>query len=71
MAKIFLSLKTVLGIFLILLGIAGLILPVLPGWWFIPIGVQILGFRIVVKSTKKKKSIQLKRQNVKTLKKKK
>lgn len=41
------NLKRALGIFLIVFGIAGLILPILPGWWVIPIGLELLGWRLV------------------------
>lgn len=43
-----LTLKKALGIFLIILGIAGMILPILPGVWFIPIGLELLGWRLVI-----------------------
>lgn len=41
-------LRTALGVFLIVLGIAGMILPILPGIWFIPIGLQLLGWKMVI-----------------------
>jgi len=41
------NLKRALGIFLVVFGIAGLILPILPGWWVIPIGFELLGWRLV------------------------
>ncbi len=41
------TLKRALGIFLIVFGILGLILPILPGWWVIPIGLELLGWRLV------------------------
>lgn len=41
------TLKRGLGIFLIVFGILGLILPILPGWWVIPIGLELLGWRLV------------------------
>lgn len=37
-----------LGIFLIVLGIAGMILPILPGWWVAVIGLELLGWRLVI-----------------------
>ncbi|OGD73393.1 hypothetical protein A3K29_04675 [Candidatus Collierbacteria bacterium RIFOXYB2_FULL_46_14] len=40
--------RTMLGIFLIVFGVAGMILPVLPGWWVALIGLQILGWTLVV-----------------------
>ncbi|EKD80391.1 MAG: hypothetical protein ACD_40C00119G0001 [uncultured bacterium] len=42
------NLKRALGIFLIVFGVAGMILPILPGVWFIPIGLQLLGWRLVI-----------------------
>jgi uncharacterized protein YqgC (DUF456 family) len=38
----------VLGIFLIIFGIAGMILPILPGWWVALIGLEILGWKLVI-----------------------
>ena len=35
--------RKISGVFLILLGIAGIILPILPGWVFIFIGLSLLG----------------------------
>jgi len=43
-----LNLKRALGIFLVVFGIAGLILPILPGWWVIPIGLELLGWRLII-----------------------
>lgn len=43
-----LTLKKLLGVSLIILGIAGMILPILPGVWFIPIGLELLGWRLVI-----------------------
>lgn len=40
--------KTIFGVSLIVVGIAGMILPVLPGWWVALIGLQILGWKLVV-----------------------
>jgi len=40
--------KRALGIFLIIFGICGLILPILPGVWVIPIGLELLGWRLVI-----------------------
>jgi hypothetical protein len=42
------NLKKALGIFLILFGIAGMILPILPGWWVGVIGLELLGWRLVI-----------------------
>ncbi len=42
------NLKRALGIFLIIFGIAGLILPILPGWWVGIIGLELLGWRLVI-----------------------
>lgn len=41
------ALRRGLGIFLIILGIAGIILPILPGWLVI-IGLEILGWKLVI-----------------------
>lgn len=41
------TLKKALGIFLIIFGITAAILPFLPGWWFIPIGLQLIGVKLV------------------------
>ena len=42
------NLKRALGIFLIIFGLAGMILPILPGWWVALIGLEILGWRLVI-----------------------
>lgn len=42
------NLKRALGIFLIVFGIAGMILPILPGVWVIPIGLELLGWRLII-----------------------
>ncbi len=46
------NLKRALGIFLVIFGIAGLILPILPGWWVIPIGLEILGWKLIINTKK-------------------
>lgn len=46
------QLKKVAGILLIVLGILGVILPILPGAWFIPLGLQLLGWRLVINRKK-------------------
>lgn len=40
--------NTIFGVSLIVFGIAGMILPILPGWWVALIGLQILGWKLVV-----------------------
>ena len=45
-------LKGLAGVVLIMLGILGLILPVFPGLWLIPMGVQLLGWRLVIEHKK-------------------
>lgn len=40
--------KSFLGILLIVVGCLGLLLPILPGWWVILIGIEILGWRLVI-----------------------
>lgn len=42
------KLKKALGVFLIIFGIAGIILPILPGWWVGVIGLELLGWRLVI-----------------------
>lgn len=42
------NLKRALGIFLVIFGILGLILPILPGVWVIPIGIELLGWRLII-----------------------
>jgi len=42
------NLKRALGIFLIVFGLAGMILPILPRVWLIPVGLQLLGWRLVI-----------------------
>jgi hypothetical protein len=51
------SFKRGLGIFLVVFGILGLILPVLPGWWVIPIGLELLGWRLIIDRKKPWKEI--------------
>lgn len=41
-------LRTALGVFLIVFGVAGMILPILPGVWLIPVGLQLLGWKLVI-----------------------
>lgn len=43
-----LTLRTAFGIFLIVFGVAGMILPILPGWWVALIGLEILGWKLVI-----------------------
>lgn len=40
--------RRTVGIFLIVFGIAGIILPILPGWWVILIGLEILGWKLII-----------------------
>ena len=47
-AKAKTTLRTGLGIFLIIFGLAGMILPILPGWWVALIGLEILGWKLVI-----------------------
>ena len=42
------KLKKALGVFLVIFGILGLILPILPGVWVIPIGLELLGWRLII-----------------------
>lgn len=43
------TLKATLGILLIFVGLAGMVLPVLPGWWVVLVGLHLLGWRLVIK----------------------
>ncbi len=51
------TLRTVLGIFLIVFGFTGMILPILPGWWVALIGLEILGWKLVIDRHKPWKEI--------------
>ena len=51
------SLKRAVGVFLVIFGIMGLILPVLPGVWVIPIGLELLGWRLIIDRKKPWKEI--------------
>ena len=51
------NLKRAIGVFLVIFGIAGLILPILPGWWVIPIGLELLGWRLIIDRKKPWKEI--------------
>lgn len=56
------TLRIALGIFLIIFGLAGMILPILPGWWVALIGLQLLGLKLVISRDKPwKQMIRLKR----------
>ena len=41
--------KVIAGVLLILIGIAGLVLPILPGLVFIYFGLELLGFGLVIR----------------------
>lgn len=41
------NLRTAFGIFLILFGISGIILPIIPGWLLIILGIELAGFNFV------------------------
>ena len=51
------KLKKFFGIFLIIFGILGMILPILPGVWVIPIGLEFLGWRLIIDRKKPWKEI--------------
>lgn len=51
------QLRRALGIFLVIFGVLGLILPILPGWWVIPIGLELLGWRLIIDRKKPWKEI--------------
>jgi uncharacterized protein YqgC (DUF456 family) len=58
------TIRTAFGIFLVVFGFAGMILPILPGWWLIPIGLQILGWKLVIDRKKPwGEIIKIKRKN--------
>lgn len=40
--------KKVVGVILIILGLAALLTPLTPGSWLIPIGLELLGLRILL-----------------------
>lgn len=46
------TLKKTVGIILILVGILGMILPILPGVWFIPLGLNLVGLKLVINRQK-------------------
>lgn len=46
------NIKRGVGVFLIIFGIAGIILPILPGWWVALIGLELLGWRLVINRKK-------------------
>lgn len=43
------ALKTVLGVVLVIIGIAALVTPLTPGSWLALIGLELLGLRIVLR----------------------
>lgn len=51
------SLRVILGVFLIIFGVAGMVLPVLPGWWVALIGLEVLGWKLVIDRHKPWKEI--------------
>lgn len=58
------TLRTIVGVFLIVFGIAGMILPMLPGWWVALLGLEILGWKLVIDRHKPwKEMIKLKNSN--------
>uniref|UniRef100_A0A7C4XSV1 DUF454 family protein n=1 Tax=candidate division WWE3 bacterium TaxID=2053526 RepID=A0A7C4XSV1_UNCKA len=42
------AIKTALGVSFIVFGLIGLIFPIIPGWWVILIGLQMLGIKLVI-----------------------
>ncbi len=55
--KMKVTFRIFLGVFLIVFGIAGMILPILPGWWVALIGMEILGWKLVIDRHKPWKEI--------------
>lgn len=51
------TLRTILGVFMIIFGIAGMVLPILPGWWVAIIGIELLGWKLVIDRHKPWKQI--------------
>jgi len=47
--KIDSAIKIVFGIVLLIIGITGLLLPILPGWLFIILGISFLGSKRIKK----------------------
>lgn len=45
--KAFRILKFTLGVLAIIVGISGIILPILPGWLLIFVGIELIGIKIV------------------------
>jgi hypothetical protein len=45
--NLFVFIKQIIGFLALVVGICGIILPVLPGWLLIFIGLEILGIKIV------------------------
>lgn len=41
-------LRKILGVSLIILGVLGLIMPILPGWIFIFVGLEMLGLKLLL-----------------------
>ncbi len=39
--------RIVFGLLLVLIGIAGVVLPILPGWILIFVGIELLGIQLV------------------------
>lgn len=63
-AKAKTTLRTAFGVFLIVFGLAGMILPILPGWWVALIGLEILGWKLVIDRHKPwKEMIKFKNKN--------
>ncbi|MBP8303674.1 MAG: hypothetical protein KBE04_06075 [Phycisphaerae bacterium] len=44
-------LRTAAGILLILIGLVALLTPLTPGSWLVPIGLELLGLRLLVQRT--------------------
>jgi hypothetical protein len=44
------AIRTVVGVILVLLGLAALLTPLTPGSWLIPIGLEFLGLRILLEN---------------------
>jgi len=44
------TVKKIVGIALIIVGVAGWFLPLFPGWFLVIIGVEIMGWRLMIPS---------------------
>lgn len=43
------TIQTIIGVLLIIFGLAGMILPILPGWTVALFGLHLIGWRLVIR----------------------